>query len=75
MSDENIHTDITLADVNLMLQVIDICAKRGAFHPDEFITVGSLSAKLKQVVTASTEKSQDVVSDEGNETKTDQKDG
>lgn len=50
MSDENIHTDITLNDVNIMLQIIDVCAKRGAFHPDEFVPVGTLTNKLKAVV-------------------------
>jgi hypothetical protein len=55
MSDENIMTDITLADVNLMLQIIEICAKRGAFNPDEFVTVGSLTDKLKQVMKSAKE--------------------
>lgn len=58
MSDENIHTDITLADVSVMLQIIEICAKRGAFHPDEFVPIGNLTTKLKQVVAKATEEAQ-----------------
>lgn len=51
MAEENIHTDLALPDIHLMLQIIDICAKRGAFQPDEFVAVGGLSRKLKGVVT------------------------
>jgi hypothetical protein len=57
MSD-NIHTDITLADVQLMQQIIDVCAKRGAFHPDEFVPIGALSNKLKEVVSKAKEEAE-----------------
>lgn len=50
MSDDNIHTDITVADIQLMLQLIEVCAKRGAFLPSEFVAVGQLSQKLSKAI-------------------------
>jgi hypothetical protein len=61
MADENIHTDITVADIQLMLNVIDVCAKRGAFHASEFVPVGQLSQKLlKAIAPALEEKKQSI---------------
>ena len=49
-TDEKIYTDITIADVSLILQIITVCSKRGAINPDEFTVVGNLVNKLQQVV-------------------------
>lgn len=50
MSDENIHTDITVSDIQLIIEMIEICAKRGTFYPSEFIAVGQLSKKLTAAI-------------------------
>jgi hypothetical protein len=51
MSDsENIVTDLNVSDIALMLQIIEVCAKRGAFQASEFVTVGNLSAKLSAII-------------------------
>lgn len=41
---------ITLNDVSVMIKIIDVCAKRGAIHSDEFLVVGDLLRKLKTIV-------------------------
>ena len=50
MSDENIHTNLTVDDVKLTLQIIEVVAKRGAFLPEEFIPIGVLVKKLTAIV-------------------------
>jgi hypothetical protein len=50
MSEQTIHTDITVTDIQLVLNIIDVCAKRGAFAPSEFVTVGSLVSKLSAAI-------------------------
>lgn len=50
MSDENIQTNLTVDDVKLTLQIIEVVAKRGAFLPEEFIPVGVLAKKLTSIV-------------------------
>lgn len=51
MSDvENIATDITVADIQLILQILDVCASRGAFKPAEFSVIGALATKLNTAI-------------------------
>jgi hypothetical protein len=51
MSDtENIVTDLNVSDIALMLQIIEVCAKRGAFQASEFVTVGNLLTKLSAII-------------------------
>jgi len=47
---ENITTDITVSDIQLILQLIEVCAKRGAFHPAEFVAIGNLTKKLSDAI-------------------------
>lgn len=42
--------NITLFDLSMMRQIIDVCAKRGAFNPAEFKAVGDLSEKIDSVI-------------------------
>lgn len=37
---------LSLNDLKLCLQVIDICSQRGAFKPEEYMAVGALHSKL-----------------------------
>ena len=41
---------ITITEVAFMYQVIQACAQRGAFKPDEFKDVGVLNEKLKSLL-------------------------
>lgn len=52
---DNITTDITVADIQLILQIIDACAKRGAFRSVEFSVIGDLVTKLTAAISPSTE--------------------
>jgi hypothetical protein len=52
---ENIVTELTISDIALMLQIIEVCAKRGAFQASEFVTIGNLSAKLSAIIPSSEE--------------------
>ena len=49
---ENILTDLTIADVQVAAQIIEVCAKRGAFLPQEFSAVGALAQKLNAILEA-----------------------
>tara|TARA_R110000803_G_scaffold49656_2_gene103300 strand:- start:1245 stop:1469 length:225 start_codon:yes stop_codon:yes gene_type:complete len=50
---------LSLNDLKVCLQIIDLCSQRGAFKPDEFQAVGALHQKLtvflSQSVPAATE--------------------
>jgi hypothetical protein len=37
---------LSLTDLKLCLQLIDICSQRGAFKPAEYMAVGALHSKL-----------------------------
>lgn len=39
-------TDLTIQDFTMMVNIIDICAERGAFKGSEFISIGQLREKL-----------------------------
>ena len=41
---------ITINEVAFMYQILQACAQRGAFKPDEFKDVGSLNEKLKAII-------------------------
>ncbi len=48
----NPSPEITLQDLQLMKQIIDICSTRGAFKPAEMATVGSVYNKLDSFLQA-----------------------
>jgi len=41
---------ISLQEIGFMFQIIQACAQRGAFKPDEFKDVGTLNQKLKSIL-------------------------
>ena len=41
---------ITINEVAFMYQILQACAQRGAFKPDEFEDVGGLNKKLKSII-------------------------
>ena len=41
---------ITINEVAFMYQILQACAQRGAFKPDEFQDVGGLNQKLKAII-------------------------
>lgn len=42
--------ELTLAELSIMLGIIDVCAQRGAFKGEELATVGELRTKLATVI-------------------------
>jgi hypothetical protein len=46
------QTDLSLSlnDLKLCLQIIDICSTRGAFKAEEFQAVGAIHTKLKTFI-------------------------
>lgn len=47
---ENPPETITINEVAFMYQILQACAQRGAFKPEEFKDVGNLNEKLKAIV-------------------------
>ena len=58
MIENKIDTEITIGDLNTMKQIIEICAKRGAFQLDEFVISGNLSSKINQAIEKAKEQSE-----------------
>ena len=52
MDEENNEPSININDLNLSLQVIDICSERGAFKGAELTDVGILRDKLYAFIEA-----------------------
>lgn len=50
MNDENIHTELTVADIQTTLKLIEVCSSRGAFRANELATVGALYQKLTDAI-------------------------
>lgn len=50
MKQENPDTSLTTNDIHTMIQLIDVCASRGAIRGDELILVGNIRSKLKDIV-------------------------
>lgn len=48
-----VETRITTEDLERILQVFDIAARRGAFTVEEFSEIGSLYSNLKRFIVAS----------------------
>jgi hypothetical protein len=44
------ESNITLADITLMVSIIDACSERGSFKGNELVVVGTLRQKLEQFV-------------------------
>jgi len=47
MSEENEENSLSIEDMGLMVQVIDLCSKRGAFRGAELEVVGQLRSKFQ----------------------------
>ncbi len=41
---------ISLQEIGFMFQIIQACAQRGAFKPEEFKDIGTLNQKLKSIL-------------------------
>jgi hypothetical protein len=52
MDEENNEPSININDLNLSLQIIDICSERGAFKGTELTDVGILRDKLYAFIEA-----------------------
>jgi len=50
------QTDLSLSlnDLKLCLQIIDICSARGAFKAEEFQAIGAIHTKLKTFIDRAT---------------------
>jgi hypothetical protein len=45
-------TGVTINDIATLLQIVEICAQRGAFRADELSSVGSIYDKVKSFISA-----------------------
>ena len=52
MDEENNEPSISINDINLALQVIDVCSERGAFKGAELTDIGILRDKLYAFIEA-----------------------
>lgn len=46
---------LQLSDLQIMMQIIDVCTQRGAIKADEMATVGAVYSKLKMFVAQTTQ--------------------
>ena len=44
--------DLSVQDLNTLKQVIDVASQRGAFRPNEMVTVGTIYSKLETFLNA-----------------------
>jgi hypothetical protein len=58
---------ISLNDLALIINIIDICTKRGAFEGNELLTVGQVRNKLEAFVKANTPKQEETTEEETTE--------
>ena len=45
-------TELTITDLNALKQIMDVASQRGAFKPNEMMTVGSTYNKLETFLSA-----------------------
>ena len=45
-------TELTITDLNALKQIIDVASQRGAFKPNEMMTIGSTYNKLETFLSA-----------------------
>lgn len=50
--------ELTVQDLNALKQIIDVASQRGAFKPNEMVTVGQTYSKLEAFLTAIAEQQQ-----------------
>lgn len=55
---------LTLNDLKVCLQIIDICSQRGAFKPEEFAAVGAVHLKLTSFITYASATANEAPADE-----------
>ena len=75
--EENNEPSISINDINLALQVIDVCSERGAFKGSELKDIGILRNRLYDFIEANTtdenesetDEDEDVSGDAGREEK------
>ena len=46
-SQQNSEAELTVQDLNALKQIIDVASQRGAFRPNEMMTVGQIYTKLE----------------------------
>jgi hypothetical protein len=44
---QNSEAELTVQDLNALKQIIDVASQRGAFRPNEMMTVGQIYTKLE----------------------------
>lgn len=52
---QSVSAELTINDLNGIKQIIDVSIQRGAFKPNELVTVGTIYNKLEMFLTAVTE--------------------
>jgi hypothetical protein len=49
---QNSEAELTVQDLNALKQIIDVASQRGAFRPNEMMTVGQIYTKLETFLNA-----------------------
>jgi len=49
---QNNEAELTVQDLNALKQIIDVASQRGAFRPNEMMTVGQIYTKLETFLNA-----------------------
>jgi hypothetical protein len=47
-------TNLSIADIGFLIQIIEVCSQRGAFRAEELASVGTVYNKVKAFVVANT---------------------
>jgi hypothetical protein len=58
------QTTITLNDLQIIVNMIDVCTKRGAFEGNELLTVGQIREKITAVIKLNTPTASEEVKEE-----------
>lgn len=61
------NPELTVQDLGTLKQVIDVASTRGAFKPNEMLTVGQVYTKLETFLNAVTAQQQQAEGDKGGE--------
>jgi len=48
------ETNLSIADIGFLVQIIEVCSQRGAFRAEELATIGTVYNKVKAFVVANT---------------------
>ena len=48
------ETNLSIADIGFLMQIVEVCSQRGAFRAEELASIGTVYNKVKAFVVANT---------------------